>query len=151
MKEKQQFYLVREDVLSESMQKVLQVKQLIERKQAENVTEAVKMVGLSRSAYYKYRDGIFPFHQIMKENIVTLLIHLEDQKGSLTQLLEVVAKAGCNILTIHQTIPLQGSANVTLSLDTSAVVWNFNQFIEELKNLDSVDQVNIIGTGGYNK
>lgn len=151
MTNNQQFFLVREDVLSESMLKVLQVKTLIERGKAESVTEAVKKVGLSRSAFYKYRDGIFPFHKIVEENIVTLLLHLEDRAGTLTELLDIVAKAGCNVLTIHQTIPLQGRANVTLSIETSTIIIDFNKIIEKLGNLEAVDQVDIIGSGGYNK
>ncbi|TCP32250.1 chorismate mutase [Scopulibacillus darangshiensis] len=151
MDNKQQFFLVREDVLSESMLKVLQAKTLLERGKAESVTDAVKRVGLSRSAYYKYRDGIFPFHKIVKENIVTLLLHLEDRSGTLSLLLDIVAKAGCNVLTIHQTIPLQGRANVTLSIDTSSITIDFNDVIDRLLKLDAVDQVDIIGSGGYNK
>ncbi|MBM7644708.1 chorismate mutase [Scopulibacillus daqui] len=148
MKKSQQFFLVREDVLSESMLKVLKAKTLLERGKAENVTEAVKKVGLSRSAFYKYRDGIFPFHKVVKENIVTLLFHLEDQRGTLTRLLDIVAKAGCNVLTIHQTIPLQGRANVTLSIDTSGMVIDVNQLLDSFKKLDAVDQVDMIGSGG---
>lgn len=148
MKKSQQFFLVREDVLSESMLKVLKAKTLLERGKAENVTEAVKKVGLSRSAFYKYHDGIFPFHKVVKENIVTLLFHLEDQRGTLTRLLDIVAKAGCNVLTIHQTIPLQGRANVTLSIDTSGMVIDVNQLLDSFKKLDAVDQVDMIGSGG---
>ncbi|MFC7393203.1 ACT domain-containing protein [Scopulibacillus cellulosilyticus] len=148
MKRSQQFFLVREDVLSESMLKVLKAKTLLERGKAENVTEAVKKVGLSRSAFYKYRDGIFPFHKVVKENIVTLLFHLEDRRGTLTKLLDIVAKAGCNVLTIHQTIPLQGRANVTLSIDTSGMVIDINQLLDNFKKLEAVDQVDMIGSGG---
>jgi len=151
MKDKQQFFLVREDVLSESMAKVLEAKRLLDRGKVESVTEAVKRVGLSRSAFYKYRDGIFPFHQIVKENIVTLLIHLEDRIGMLTKLLDIISKAGCNVLTIHQTIPLQGQANVTVSLDMNGLAIRVEELLDQLRELENVDQVLIIGTGGYNR
>ena len=151
MKKNQSFYLVREDVLSESMLKVLEAKQLIERGKVQSVTEAVKSVGLSRSAFYKYREGIFPFRQIIQENIVTLLVHLEDQKGTLLMLLDLVAKAGCNVLTIHQTIPLEGRANVTLTLEASGMTADFDHVLKQLRNMEAVEQVDIIGSGGYNK
>lgn len=148
MKKREQFYLVREDVLSESMQKVLQAKELLDRGKAENVTEAVKHVGLSRSAFYKYRDGVFPFHKVVKEKIITLFFHLEDHSGTLSRLLEVVANAGSNVLTIHQTIPLQGRANVSLSIDIGTLTMDINDMLERLRQLDAVEKVEIIGTGG---
>lgn len=151
MKKNQSYYLVREDVLSESMLKVLEAKQLLERGEADSVTEAVKQVGLSRSAFYKYREGIFPFRQVMQENIITLLVRLEDHKGTLMNVLDLVAKAGCNVLTIHQTIPLEGNANVTLSLETSSMKKNFDKVMVALRELPAVNQVDIIGSGGYNK
>src|SRR3954454_21290645 len=111
------FYLVREDVLPEAMKKTLDAKEMIERGRAESVWDAVQRVDLSRSAFYKYRDTVFPFHTVVKERIITLFFHLEDRSGTLSQLLTIVAAAGCNVLTIHQTIPIQGRANVTLSLN----------------------------------
>ena len=106
------FYLVREDVLPEAMQKTLQAKEMIERGKAVSVWEAVKSVDLSRSAFYKYRDTVFPFHSVVKEKIITLFFHLEDRSGTLSELLGIVASSGCNVLTIHQTNPIQGRANV---------------------------------------
>ncbi len=117
----EKFFLVREDFLPDGMKKTLEAKQLLERKKADSINEAVKKVGASRSVYYKYRDAVFPFQKMVKEQMITLFFHLEDRTGALSHLLSVVAQAGCNILTIHQTIPLHGKANVTLSLNTSAM------------------------------
>jgi chorismate mutase len=141
------FFLVREDVLPEAMRKTLEVKKLIERKKADSVAEAVLRVDMSRSAYYKYRDAVFPFHTMVNERIITLFFHLEDRSGTLSQLLAVVATAGCNVLTIHQTIPLQGRANVTLSLNTNGMKEDINTVMAKLKRLEFVEKVEILGSG----
>ncbi|HLO26190.1 MAG TPA: ACT domain-containing protein, partial [Geobacteraceae bacterium] len=85
------FYLVREDVLPEAMKKTIDVKDMLERGKAESVADAVQKVDLSRSAYYKYRDTVFPFSTITKEKLITLFFHLEDRSGTLSKLLGVVA------------------------------------------------------------
>ncbi|MGE7216020.1 ACT domain-containing protein [Priestia koreensis] len=143
----QQFYLIREDVLPEAMRKTLEAKLLIERGKADSVADAVQIVDLSRSAYYKYRDTVFPFHTVVKERIISLFFHLEDRSGTLSHLLSVVASSGCNVLTIHQTIPLQGRANVTLSLDTSAIRIELNELLRHLRSLEFVEKVDILGSG----
>ncbi|MGM9923772.1 MAG: ACT domain-containing protein [Bacillus sp. (in: firmicutes)] len=141
------FFLVREDVLPEAMQKTLDAKELIQRGKADSVWEAVQKVDLSRSAFYKYRDTVFPFHTVVKEKIITLFFHLEDRSGTLSNLLAIVADSGCNILTIHQTIPIQGRANVTLSLDVSSTKTDIDRLLADLKELEFVDKVEVLGSG----
>ncbi|WP_078545361.1 ACT domain-containing protein [Litchfieldia alkalitelluris] len=143
----EKFYLVREDVLPEAIRKTLEAKELIERGKAESIAIATQQVDLSRSAFYKYRDTVFPFHTMVKEQIISLFFHLEDRSGTLSQLLAVVAEVGCNVLTIHQTIPLRGKANVTLSLNTSGMSVEITELISKLKRLEFVDKVDILGTG----
>jgi chorismate mutase len=79
--------------------------------------------------------------------LVTLFFHLEDRSGTLSKLLSVVASSGCNVLTIHQTIPLQGRANVTMSLNTSDIRTEIDEFLTELRKLEFVDKVEVLGTG----
>ncbi|MGM9927836.1 MAG: ACT domain-containing protein [Bacillus sp. (in: firmicutes)] len=141
------FFLVREDVLPEAMQKTLEAKELIQRGKAESVWEAVQKVDLSRSAFYKYRDTVFPFHTVVKEKIITLFFHLEDRSGTLSNLLRIVAESGCNVLTIHQTIPIQGRANVTLSLNVSSMNMDIDGLLTALKQLEFVDKVEVLGSG----
>lgn len=141
------FFLVREDILPEAMKKTLEVKKLIERGKVDSVAEAVQRVDMSRSAFYKYRDAVFPFHTMVKEKLITLFFHLEDRSGTLSQLLSVVATAGCNVLTIHQTIPIQGRANVTLSLNTNGMTEDINQLMAKLRGLEFVEKVEILGQG----
>lgn len=147
MRKREQYYLVREDVLPEAMEKVLEAKALLEQGKAKTVFEAVQAVDLSRSAFYKYRDGIFPFHKVVKEQIITLFFHLEDHSGTLSKLLTEVASADCNILTIHQSIPLQGRANVSLSIDISAISQDIDDLLDQLRKLPEILKVELIGSG----
>ncbi|MFJ5965462.1 ACT domain-containing protein [Bacillus sp. NPDC093026] len=141
------FYLVREDVLPDAMRKTLEVKKLLDRKKADSVADAVQKADLSRSAFYKYRDAVFPFYTMVKEQIITLFFHLEDRSGALSRLLQIVADSGCNVLSIHQTIPLQGRANVTLSISTAGMEDNINAVMTQLRKLEFVEKVEILGSG----
>jgi len=150
MREKQpdkKFYLVREDVLPEAMKKTIEAKELIDRGKVESVWEAVQCVDLSRSAFYKYRDTVFPFHTVVKERLITLFFYLEDRSGTLSHLLTTVASTGCNVLTIHQTIPLQGRANVTLSLNIENMEVNIDELLTKLRQLEFVEKVEVLGSG----
>ncbi|WP_339162565.1 ACT domain-containing protein [Siminovitchia sp. FSL W7-1587] len=144
----QKFYLVREDVLPEAMKKTLEAKALLERGTAESIWDAVQQVDLSRSAFYKYRDTVFPFHTVVKEKIISLFFFLEDKPGALSKLLSIVASCSCNVLTIHQTIPLQGRANVTLSLDVTEMNVNMDEFLGKLRRLEFVAKVEVVSSGG---
>ncbi len=141
------FYLVREDVLTESMVKTIEVKRLLTNGEASTIQEAAKKAGLSRSAFYKYRDTVFPFESIARERILTIFIQLEDRKGSLAVLLGIVSEAKCNVLTIHQTIPVQARANITLSLDVTMMTITMEEFLQRLKVPDFVDSVTLISSG----
>lgn len=141
------FYLVREDVLPEAMKKTIEAKELLDRGKAESVWEAVQRVDLSRSAFYKYRDTVFPFHTVVKERLITLFFYLEDRSGTLSHLLTTVASTGCNVLTIHQTIPLQGRANVTLSINIENMEVEIDELLTKLRQLEFVEKVEVLGSG----
>jgi chorismate mutase len=143
----EKFYLVRSDILPEAMRKTIEAKALLERGKVDSIYDAVNQVGMSRSAFYKYRDAVFPFQAMVKEQMITLFFHLEDRTGTLSNLLRIVAASGCNILTIHQTIPLQGKANVTLSLNTTGMQGTIEELLQQLHKLEFVDRVEILSTG----
>ncbi|MCP1145421.1 ACT domain-containing protein [Lysinibacillus endophyticus] len=143
----QRYYLVREDVLTDAMQKTLQAKHLLQSGSVSSIWDAVKEVDLSRSAFYKYRDAVFPFHSIVRERILTIFIQLQDEKGALAKLLEIISESHCNVLTIHQTIPIQGRANVTLSLDVTSMAIELDQLIQLLKKLEFVESAEVISSG----
>jgi len=143
----QRYYLVREDVLTDAMQKTLEAKHLLSSGTVSSIWDAVKQVDLSRSAFYKYRDAVFPFHSIVQERILTVFLQLQDRKGTLAKLLETVTNSHCNVLTIHQTIPIQGRANVTLSLDVTSMTSELDDLIHQLKRLDFVESAEVISSG----
>ncbi|WP_246125578.1 ACT domain-containing protein [Alkalicoccus halolimnae] len=134
-------------MLSEAMLKTVEAKRLLESESAQTINDAVNTVELSRSAFYKYKDGIFPFHTMVKEKIITLTIHLEDQSGSLSRLLSMVAQTGANVLTINQTIPLQGKATITLTIETAAMTSDVTGLLDQMQQLDAVRKVEIVGSG----
>ncbi|MBN8208452.1 ACT domain-containing protein [Bacillus sp. NTK071] len=146
-KEDKNFYLVREDVLSDSMLKTLEAKLLLESGTVESVREAIDQVGVSRSAFYKYRDTILPFHTMIIEQIVTLSVHLEDRSGALSRVLSTVASLGCNLLTINQTIPLQGYATVILTMEIGESNLKLSSLLERIKEIEAVNNAEIIGSG----
>ncbi|MDO6656004.1 ACT domain-containing protein [Anaerobacillus sp. 1_MG-2023] len=146
-KDDKNFYLVREDVLSDSMLKTLQAKLLLESGTVESVREAIDEVGVSRSAFYKYRDTILPFHTMIIEQIVTLSVHLEDRSGALSRVLSTVASLGCNLLTINQTIPLQGYATVILTMEIGETNLRISNLLEKIKDIEAVNNAEIIGSG----
>src|SRR5690625_4168187 len=147
MASQKSFYLVREDMLTDAMRKTVEVKELLRSEKVKTINEAVQRVGLSRSAYYKYKDGLFPFHKMVKEKIITLSIILVDRSGALSQLLGKVAETGANVLTINQTIPLQGRAHLTLTIDTVAMQLDLNDAIIKLQQLTVVEKVELVGSG----
>ncbi|MBP3951425.1 ACT domain-containing protein [Bacillus suaedae] len=141
------FYLVREDMLTEAMEKTLAAKELLHSGKVKKINEAVHKVGISRSAFYKYKDGIFPFHTMVREKIVTLSIMLVDRSGSLSQLLGKVAETGANVITINQTIPLQGRAHMTITIDTSPMQLDLDELMNWIEQLEAVEKIEIVGTG----
>ena len=141
------FYLVREDILPEALVKTMQVKELLAHGDVKTVHEAVEQVGLSRSAFYKYKDGIFALSKLDRERLVTISLDLEHRAGILSKVLATVASLEGNVLTINQTIPLQGMANVVLSIDTGKISVTTNAFLQNLQSLDGVQRVSLVGQG----
>lgn len=141
------FYLVSAEILPEAILKTVEAKKMLSNNEAETVYEAVEKVGLSRSAYYKYKDGIFPFNALMKEKIVMLSIDLEHKKGFLSNLLKIVAMYGGNILTINQTIPLQDMANIVLSIDTVNLEIEVTELLKVIQEMSGVIKVQVISRG----
>lgn len=139
------FYIVNKEVLPEAILKTAVVKELLAKGEALTVNEAVDKVGISRSAFYKYRDGIFPFYKASEEKIITLSLLLEHRTGILSNVLNTVAKMKGNVLTINQGLPLQGMAVVTMSLETAEIEADPAEIIHRLQMLDGVKKVELVG------
>ncbi|WP_410514335.1 ACT domain-containing protein [Paenibacillus sp. BR2-3] len=144
---KERYYLVREDILPDAVLKTMQVKQLLEAGDAKTVNDGVEQVGLSRSAFYKYKDGIHLIHQLERERIVTVSIDLEHESGMLSKVLGSVAGHGANVLTINQSIPLQGRANVVISVEISHLNEELGDMMDSLKEIPGVKRALIVGQG----
>ncbi|MGW8959540.1 ACT domain-containing protein [Paenibacillus sp. NPDC055715] len=144
---KERYYLVREDILPEAIVKTIQVKLLLASGDVKTVHDAVERVGLSRSAFYKYKDGIHLVNQLERERIVNISIDLEHQSGMLSRVLGRVAECEGNVLTIQQSIPLQGIANVVISVEMSRLSEELGVLLEGLETISGVKRVRLIGQG----
>jgi len=147
MKKNATYYLVREDVLPEALLKTVLVKDLLARGECATVNEAAEQAGISRSAFYKYKDGIFPLSSINRERITTISLDLEHRAGVLSRVLSLVASFGGNVLTIHQSIPLQGRANVVLTVETGQDAAPADAMVESMKSVEGVTRAVVIGQG----
>nr|WP_217365256.1 MULTISPECIES: ACT domain-containing protein [Brevibacillus] len=139
--------MIRSDILPESIVKTIEAKKMLESGEVDTVNEAVDRVGLSRSAFYKYKDGIFPFNAMMSEKIMTITFSLEHMSGYLSKVLTYVAEQGGNVLTINQTIPLQGIANISMSVDMANLRVSSTEFLESLQEIPGVRKAMIVGRG----
>ncbi|BAH42830.1 MULTISPECIES: ACT domain-containing protein [Brevibacillus] len=147
MKKEEKFYLIRSDILPESIAKTIEAKKMLESGEVDTVNEAVERVGLSRSAFYKYKDGIFPFNAMMSEKIMTFTFSLDHMSGYLSKVLTYVADQGGNVLTINQTIPLQGIATISMSVDMANLRVSSTEFLDGLQLIPGVRKAMIVGRG----
>ncbi len=139
-------YIVDERILPEAILKTAQTKELLAKFPSLTINEAVKQVGLSRSAFYKYRDGIYPFYEAVKEKIVTIQINMEHEVGILSNCLNTIAGSGANILTINQGIPTEGIARATISFELHADQrYNLELMLDALYDIPGVLKVEPIG------
>lgn len=144
-KKERRFFLVQEDILPDVILKTVLAKELLQRGEAATVNEAVEKVDLSRSAFYKYRDGVFPFHQWKPGLTVTLALVLEHRSGVLSNVLGALAEAKTNILTINQNIPVHGLANVAITFETAGMEGDVENITARLRALDGVRETNPVG------
>jgi chorismate mutase len=145
MGEDGKLYIIREEILSDSLKKTLKVKELLESGKVKTINKAVKQVGISRSAFYKYRDYVFPFSKFSKGKIITLSMVLDHMPGVLSSILDVVANARGNVVTINQSMPSMGVASVTISIDTQYMEMSLENFLEKLSSQNGVRKIEILG------
>lgn len=142
---KSKFYLVREEILPEAIKKTIKVKELLKKGEVRTINEAVEKMNLSRSAYYKYKDFVFPFYEASKEKIITLVLLLEHRSGVLSKVLNVLADEHGSVLTINQGIPLQGVANATLSIETMELSIDLEALLDKIRVIDGVKRLEVLG------
>ena len=125
--------------------KVVEVKRLLASERSITIQEAADRIGISRSSFYKYKDDIFPFHENEKGQTITLAIQVDDMPGLLAEILKEVAKYRANILTIHQSIPLNGVATITLSVEILSTTGNISEMVNEIETNEGVHYLKIVG------
>ncbi|MEG2377889.1 MAG: ACT domain-containing protein, partial [Clostridia bacterium] len=128
----------------ESIQKFLRAKALISSGKAKTVGEAVTKVGISRSAFYKYKDLVRPFYEMASGRIITFHFLLDDRTGVLSSVLREFASAGANVLTVNQTIPIGGQAALTISAETDGMTMKLQKFISHASALDGIVKLEIL-------
>ena len=138
------FFIVEASALPEIFIKVVQAKQALELGEVSTVNEATRRVGISRSAFYKYKDAVRPFNDMMNGHIVTFQAMLRDEPGILSAILNIFAASGGNILTINQTIPTGSVAVVNLSAETSGLLVSLEELVHQVQELSGVVQFEVL-------
>ena len=138
------FYLVSADALPEIFIKVAEAKRMLQSGEVRTAGDAARAVGISRSAFYKYRDAISPFQNLMAGRILTFHFILQDETGLLSSILSIFAQFGANILTINQTIPTGGCASVTISAETLAMEQSAEALLRTLRQMNGVVKAEIL-------
>lgn len=138
------YYLVAAEALPEVFIKVAEAKRMMQSGEVDTVGAATKMVGISRSAFYKYKDSVQPFNDMKSEHIITFYAMLKDTAGVLSRVLSVFAASGANILTINQSIPTNGCAALTISAETSDMEESLEQLLGQVANLEGVVKFEIL-------
>ncbi|QOV19672.1 ACT domain-containing protein [Blautia liquoris] len=144
MSETEKYYVVKEKAVPEVLLKVLKAKGLIEKKEL-TVQDAAERVGISRSSFYKYKDDIFLFHDTAKGKTITFILQMDDQQGLLSDVLKTIARYNGNILTIHQSIPLNGVATLTISVVIAPDIGDATGMMSSIESKEGVHYFKILG------
>ena len=138
-------YLVREEILPKSIRKTILAKELIHRGEALNVNEAVKKANISRSAYYKYKDYVYPYFEAARDKIITLGVLLRHRRGTLQKVLQVISDEGGNILTINQNLPIQGAAAANITIETMNLKEDLEDLLQKIEAVPGVKRLEVVG------
>ena len=144
MSQKPKYYIVEASALPEVFIKVAEAKRLLSTGEASTVNDATKMTDISRSAFYKYRDAVIPFQNMMKGRIITFQFLLHDETGVLSTLLITIAQEKANILTINSIIPTNGCALVTISAETNDVELSMEELLHKLEKTPGVIRAEVL-------
>ena len=138
------YYVVNQRAVPEVLLKVVEAKRLMDMDKSMPVQKATEMVGISRSSFYKYKDDIEPFHENAKGRTVTFVLQIDDRPGLLSSVLKLIAESHANILTIHQTIPINGVASLTVSVEILANSGDASEMVESIKSQSGVHYLKIL-------
>ena len=144
MSAKPQYYIVEASALPEVFLKVAETKRLLSTGEASTVNEATKMTDISRSAFYKYRDSVLPFQNMMTGRIITFQLLVHDEPGRLSEILSIFAETGANIMTINSIVPVNGTAVITISAETMDVTISLEELLARLTSTRGVVKADIL-------
>ncbi len=138
------YLVVNKEVLPEIFIKVIQAKEMMEKGECSQVSEAVKKVGISRSAYYKYKDHVHSVNRSNMERRAVISFTLSHRQGTLSEVLHVLTSSRCNIITINQNIPIRNQARVTISIDVSEMGFPIEELVQGIAKVDGVSKSNLV-------
>ena len=138
------YYVVKKKAVPEVLIKVVETKRLLATRRGMTIQEATEEIGISRSSFYKYKDDIFPFHDSTQGKTVTLSMQIEDEPGLLSDVLQVIAQFGANILTIHQSIPINGVATLSISVQVLQTTKDISEMLDAMEKRTGVHSVKIL-------
>ena len=144
MATKPKYYIVEASALPEVFLKVAEAKRLLSTGEASTVNEATRMTDISRSAFYKYRDAVLPFQNMMTGRIITFQLLLHDEAGLLSDILTVFADARANIITINSIVPTNGTAVVTISAETMDLTVSLEDLLHSISEKRGVVKAEIL-------
>lgn len=144
MSGKPKYYIVEASALPEVFLKVAEAKQLLSTGVASTVNEATRMTDISRSAFYKYRDAILPFQNMMTGRIITFQLLLHDEAGMLSEILRFFADARANIITINSIVPVNGTAVVTISAETMDLLVSLEELLQQMRSVPGVLKAEVL-------
>lgn len=147
MENSTEYFVVKQRSVPDVLLKVMEAKRLLESEKVRSIQEAVEAVGISRSSFYKYKEDIFPFHDDSQGRTLTLTFQMDDEPGLLSEVLGIVAEFGANILTIHQSIPINDMASLSLSIQILKNTRDVSQMIAKMEHTPGVHHVNIMAKG----
>ena len=144
MTTKPKYYIVEASALPEVFLKVAEAKRLLSTGEASTVNEATKMTDISRSAFYKYRDAVLPFQNMMTGRIITFQMLLHDEVGLLSKILEIFTEAKANIITINSIVPTNGTAVVTISAETMDLTMTLEAMLHKINECRGVVKAEVL-------
>ncbi len=144
MDNRNEFYIVAADVLPEALKKTAQIKALLSQNSNLTINEAADKVGLSRSAFYKYRESIFSYNKMNKERIVTLIVTAADEISVLAECLQIITEMDGQILTVNRGLPIQDTSKATLVIDTKNMKQEIETLVEKLYEIAQVREIEIL-------
>ena len=144
MSDSAKFFVVRQKAIPEVLLKVVEAKSLLESGKLSSIQDAVDAVGISRSSFYKYKDDIYEFRDHATGTTITLTCEMDDEPGLLSDLLKIIASFGGNILTIHQSIPINGVASLSISIQVLQSTGDISEMIDLMEHQKGIHKVKVL-------